>query len=331
MVTVLISLIVFGLVVLVHEFGHFAVAKLSGITVHEFSIGMGPKIFGKKSGDTSYSLRAIPLGGYVKMEGEDEESESEGSFSSKSIPKRMAVILAGAFMNFVLAFVVFVIYFMIIRTPINTIGEVIDGSPAQNAGIVQNDIITEIDGKKIDDWQGVTKAVSESSNKEIVIKVERNGVEKTIQTEPEIKEGRKIIGIVPATKLSLIDSVKNSVKLLFEMIKMMFEFIGRAIRGGVSTDEVSGPLGVYHAIGTAAKAGLIQIILITGFLSVNLGFFNLLPIPALDGSRFVFLLIEAIRGKKLDPQKEGLVHIIGFTLLIGFTIFITYKDILKFS
>lgn len=330
MVTILIALIVFGLVVIVHEFGHFAVAKLSGITVHEFSIGMGPQVFSKKSGDTKYSLRALPLGGYVKMEGEDEDSESEGSFSSKSIPKRMAVILAGAFMNFVLAFVVFIIYFMIIGTPINTVGEVIDNSPAQHAGLLENDVIKEIDGIKISDWNGVTTAVSDSKTDEIEIKVDRNGEEKIIKTETEISEGRKMVGIVPATKFSLVESVKNSFKLLFEMIKMMFDFIGRAIRGGVSTDEVSGPLGVYHAIGTAAKAGLIQIILITGFLSVNLGFFNLLPIPALDGSRFVFLLIEAIRGKKLDPRKEGLVHMIGFTLLIGFTIFITYKDILKF-
>ena len=329
MLTIIIALIVFGLVVTVHEFGHFITAKLVGITVEEFSIGMGPQIFSKSSSGTKYSLRAIPLGGYVKMEGEDESSESEGSFSSKSIPKRMAVILAGAVMNFVLAYLVFVVYFSMVGTQTNSIGTVMEGTPAYSAGIEVNDEIKEINGNSTESWDDITKAIRSSGTDNLEIKVLSNNTEKVINAEVVEMDGVKTLGIKPLMEKSLVSSLEESFKLLFEMVKMMFDFIARALSGGVTTNEVSGPIGIYNVIGQAAKAGVIQIILITGFISVNLGFFNLLPIPALDGSRFLFLLIEAIRGKKIDPEKEGLVHLIGFFVLISFTIFITYKDILR--
>lgn len=329
MQTIIISLIVFCVVVLVHEFGHFVVAKMVGIKVHEFSIGMGPKIFGKTKGETLYSLRALPLGGFVRMEGEDEESFEEGSFSTKPIKSRMAVILAGAFMNFILALVVFIIYFMMVGAPLNTnkIGNVIPNQPAYNSGIKAGDIVIRIDDKTVENWEDISKELK--NKKEVKVIIERQNEEKEIVVKPRTEENRQIIGIMREVDKSFLTSIKSSFNMFKEMIVLMFQFIGRLFTGNVTTDEVSGPVGVFYVVGQAAKNGLASVLLITGFISVNLGFFNLLPIPALDGSRFVFLLIERIRGKKLDPKKEGMVHIAGFLILILLTIFITFKDITR--
>ncbi|MDO5707991.1 MAG: RIP metalloprotease RseP [Andreesenia angusta] len=331
MQTIIVALLVFCIVVFIHELGHFAVAKFVGIKVHEFSIGMGPKLFGKKKNETEYSLRAIPLGGYVRMEGEDEESDDEASFGNKPVISRMAVILAGAFMNFVLAIVVFLIYFMIMGSPIdsNIIGDVLPNEPAQIAGVRPGDEIVRIDGKNIDDWQDISKTITEGKNS-VDVQVKRGNEIKDLNIDIKEDNGKKIIGIVKQVDKSFTKAVSSSGMMFKDMIKAMFEFLGRLFTGGVSSSEVSGPVGVIYVVGEAAKSGFANVLLITGFISVNLGFFNLLPIPALDGSRFAFLLIEAIRGKKLDPNKEALVHVFGFILLISITIFITYKDILKF-
>lgn len=331
MLTLVATLLVFCLVVVVHEFGHFAVAKISGVKVNEFAIGMGPKIIGKKRGETEYSLRAIPLGGFVRMEGEDESSDDARSFNNKPVASRMAIILAGAFMNFVLAFAVFTIYYASTGTYTAKLDEVKTDYPAYQAGIRSGDEIVEIEGKKVDSWNEIYDRISSSDSKSLSIKADRDGQLLTFEVEPKLEDGKSLIGITPRIEKSLATSVKQSGSTLVTMVEMMFEFIGGVFTGAVSTDEVSGPVGVFHLIGEATKSGFMYLLFITGFISVNLGFFNLLPIPALDGSRFVFLLVEAVRGKKMDPEKEGLVHIIGFVLLIALTIFITYKDILKFS
>lgn len=331
MQTIIVSLLVFCAVVFIHEFGHFAAAKLTGIKVHEFAIGMGPKLFGRKKGETLYAVRAVPLGGFVRMEGEDEESEEEGSFSTKPVKSRMAVVLAGAFMNFVLAIAAFMVYFMMMGSPLdtNTVGEVVPNEPAYQAGIEAGDRIVEIDGKSVDSWQDIIEALSGKSGS-VNIEVERDGKEQSFNIETKTEDGRQIIGIVREVDKSFSAAFKSSLSMFKEMIGAMFEFIGRLFTGGVSTEEVSGPVGVFYVVGQAAKSGLASVLLITGFISVNLGFFNLLPIPALDGSRFLFLLIEAVRGKKMDPEKEGMVHVAGFLILISLTIFITYKDVMRF-
>ncbi|WDV47732.1 RIP metalloprotease RseP [Clostridiaceae bacterium M8S5] len=328
--TILATIFAFLLVVLVHEFGHFAVAKLVGIKVHEFSIGMGPKLFSRKNGETQYSLRALPIGGYVKMEGEDEDSKDPKSFSNKSIPARMAVLVAGAFMNFVLAIVIFIMLSYSSGVPTTIIDKVQDNTPAKTAGLEAGDKIVSINGVETKEWEDVLQIVGKNKNKPMDITVLRNGVEIKKELTPIYnEEGKKyIIGILSRQEKSLVKATKQGFKDTFTMLGKMFDFFGRLVRGNVKSNEVSGPVGIINTIGKAANHSFMAVLLITGIISVNLGFFNLLPIPALDGGRLIFLIIEAVRGKPINPEKEGIVHFIGFVLLIILMLAVTYKDVI---
>lgn len=332
MLTALAAIFVFLMVILIHELGHFVVAKSVGIKVNEFSIGMGPKIFQKKKGETEYTLRILPIGGYVKMEGEDETSDDPRSFSKASPLSRIAVVAAGAVMNFILAITVFSIVSYGIGMPTNTIDDTIKGSPAEKSGLISGDIITSIDGNMINSWETIENSIKNSDpNKELEIKIKRYNESKTYLIRPIVDEGRTLIGIVPKYERSIFSATKGGFEKTFTFLKLMFDFIGMVFKGQVSTRDLSGPIGVIHEVGVAAKLGIYNLLYILGFISVNLGFFNLLPIPALDGSRIVFLMIELVRGKPIDPDKEGFIHFIGFVLLISLMLLVTYRDILKFN
>ncbi|AFS78572.1 putative membrane-associated zinc metalloprotease [Gottschalkia acidurici 9a] len=333
MKTAIFTIFVFFIVVLVHEFGHFIVAKLSGVLVHEFAIGMGPKILSFKKGETDYTLRLLPIGGFVKMEGEDEDSDSERGFGKQPIGTRIAIVSAGAIMNFILALVVFFIHAYTIGTPTTTISGVTEGMPAQEAGLKEGDKIININNKEIKSWDNVIEEIDKSGDKNIKITVLRNEKEKTFNIEPvnAEKENRLVIGVERGTERSFTGAVKESVKNFASTIKMMLEFIGRIFQGNINKDEVSGPVGIVYAVGEVSKYGFMYVLLFTGLISINLGLFNLLPIPALDGSRIVFLFIELLRGKPVDPNKEGFIHMIGFILLILLMIVVAYNDIVKFN
>lgn len=326
--TILAAIFVFLLVVVFHEFGHFTVAKLVGIKVHEFSIGMGPKIFGKRKGETQYSIRALPIGGYVKMEGEDEESKDARSFSNKSIPARMAVLSAGAIMNFVLAILLFCIIAYSVGDMTTTIGEVIPGQPAYEAGIEAGDKIVAIYGAEVNSWQEVTDAISKNENKQIDLTLERNGnrIKKTIVPVYNEEAKRYMIGIETKQKRSIVKSIKRGFNDTFNMLGEMFKFFGKLFAGQVGSKDVAGPVGIVKMIGQAASYGFIPVLFFAGVISMNLGFFNLLPIPALDGGRIIFLIIEALRGKPISAEKEGIVHFIGFVFLMLIMVAVTYKD-----
>lgn len=333
MKTGVMTILVFFIVVLVHEFGHFIVAKLSGVKVHEFAIGMGPKIFRTNKGETDYTLRLLPIGGYVRMEGEDEDSTDERSFGRKSIGARIAIVVAGAFMNFVLAIIVFTIHSYSLGTPTTTIGKTIENMPAQISGIEAGDKILSINNNRINSWEDVTKEVGKSDNKNINLKILRNNKEKDITIKPvkNEKENRFVIGIEPKVEKSITKSIKNGFENLTLVIKMMLEFITRLFQGNVNKNEVAGPVGIIYTVNEASKHGFMYVLFFTGLLSVNLGVFNLLPIPALDGSRVMFLIAELLRGKPIDPNKEGAIHMIGFAILLIFMIVVTYNDIIKFN
>lgn len=333
MQTALATIFVFFVVVVFHEFGHFIVAKASGIKVHEFAIGMGPKLFTTSKGDTDYSLRLLPIGGYVKMEGEDEHSDDARSFSRKPIGIRMAVIAAGAIMNFVLAIIVFSIYSFNIGVPTTTIDKVTEKFPAYESGLRSGDTITSIDNFNINNWEDIKKAINASSGSEIKITVLRNEQEHNFFIKPIIEkdENRLIIGITPKMKKSLLLSIRSGFESVILVLGLMFEFIIMLFKGKVSSGDISGPVGIVYLVGEAAKSGFLYVLYIAGFISINLGFFNLLPIPALDGSRLVFLLFELIRGKPVNPEKEGFVHFIGFVFLILLMLVVAYKDIIKFN
>ncbi len=333
MTTIFVAIIVFGLLVLIHELGHFIIAKLAGIMIHEFSIGMGPKLLQTKKGETMYSVRALPLGGYVRMEGEDEKSDNPRGFNNKPVLARIAVIFAGPFMNFVLAVGLFSIIFYFVGTPTTKIGEVVPRSPAQHIGIQSGDTIDSIDGEKMNTWQDIIDTISDSGENDIDIAIIRNGdkIKKTVKPTMDADANRATIGIVTAMERSVISSVKNGFIIIKAITSDILVFLGGLFtRKSNVTGEVMGPVGIINLVGQVAKSGWLEVANLTAVLSVNLGLINLLPIPALDGSRIIFLLVEILRGKPVDPEKEGIIHLIGFGILISLMLFITYKDILSF-
>lgn len=331
--TILVAFIVFGLLVVFHELGHFAVAKLVGIKVHEFAIGMGPRIFKIKKRETEYSLRILPIGGYVKMEGEDEASSDAGSFNNKPVWARMAVLIAGPFMNFVLAILLFAMIFYSLGFPTTIISQVTSGFPAEQAGLQSGDQITSINGDAIKSWDQIVKRINENRDEELSITLLREGIEKKFQITPVISKetNQAIIGIAPVMEKSVIQSITVSVDRMFFIIGGMMEFLGKLFGGKASTEDVVGPVGIIHLVGEAAKTSIYNVMSLAGLISINLGIVNLIPIPALDGGRLLFILFEGISGRPIDPEKEGFIHLIGFVLLMVLMLFIAYKDIIRFD
>lgn len=330
MVTAISAIFVFLMVILVHEFGHFAVAKMVGIEVNEFSIGMGPKLVQSKKGETEYTIRLLPIGGYVKMEGEDENSDNPRSFNNASVFSRIGVLVAGALMNFLLAIVVLSIVSFGIGEPTTTVDKVDPNSPADISGITSGDKIVGIGDKEIESWEEVLNEIGDASEgEELKIAIDRDGEKLTKNITPVVDDGRAIIGIFTRNIKSPGSAIKAGFEQTGEFLMLMFDFIGMVFKGQVGTESLSGPVGIVKEVGVAANMGIYNLLFLLGFISVNLGFFNLLPLPALDGSRVAFLLVELIRGKPVAPEKEGLVHFIGFILLISLMLFVTYKDILN--
>lgn len=325
---IFISVLVFAAIILVHELGHFIVAKLSGIRVEEFAIGMGPKIIGKKLGETLYSLRIIPIGGFCKLTGEDEASMDIRAFNNKPLITRMAVIFCGPLMNFLLA----VLIFSLVITQTTVINEVIANKPAHIAGIQKGDRIIEIDGKQVDDWASIKKSISSNPNKPIDISIKRDDTIKKVTVTPVVENEAEgaIIGITPSLRIAGI-SIRDGIKITLDVSKTMLDFLIKLFTGKASSDEVSGPVGIIVFINEAAKIGFLYVLNLTAFLSLNLGIVNLIPIPALDGGRLLFLIIELIRRKPIEAEKEGFINFVGFVALMILAVIIAYKDLIKFN
>lgn len=338
MLTILAAIFVFGVLVTVHEFGHFITAKLTGMRVDEFAIGFGPKIYQQKDGETLYSLRAIPLGGYNKIAGMDpDDPEEENSFKSKSIPARMLVILAGSLMNFLLPVILFSGIFMIngIEKPVDepVLGTVITDKAADRAGLKVGDKILTINGKQINAWNDIIVSLQENGTKEVSLTAERNGAVQTFTMTPEFDEqlGRPLIGISPAfvsEKLGVADSIKMGFGYTKYIIFAMVDGLQKIITGKAPA-EVAGPIGVAQMAGEVAEKGVLPLISFVAFLSINLGVINLLPLPALDGGHFVLLLLEGVRGKPLGSKAMNTIQTIGVALILAITLFSTFKDITR--
>lgn len=330
MITLISSLLVFLLVVMLHEFGHFSIAKLSGIKVNEFSIGMGPKIYQKQKGETFYSLRALPVGGYVAMEGEEENSHDPRAFNNVSIVKRMAVVLAGAFMNFVLAFIAFTLIFSIVGYGSNEIEKVISNSPADKAGIQSGDLIIKINENKVKDIYDINSIISKNQKEEMNFQINREGNILNVKIKPEYSEENQmyLIGITSKLDHSILKSISLGANRTLEMSKLILKSIKMMFSGSFKMEYLSGPVGVVQLIGSESSKGFLNFLQILGLISVNLGVFNLLPIPALDGGKFLFLLIEALRGKPIDEKIEQGLSLIGISLLFSLMIYVTiFNDI----
>ena len=332
MITIISSIIIFLLVILIHEFGHFIVAKMNGVSVLEFSVGMGPKLFQKESNGTLYSLRLLPVGGYCQLEGEDEENDSPNSLNNQSPFVRLKVILAGAIMNFILAFILLILLMSVSRVSTEVSG-VLEDSPAYSSGIQTGDKIVSINGKNINDGEELLNNIKESQG-DLDIGVIRDSQSKNIKVTPRLENNVRKIGVnfqeeYDIKNFSLIKGFKKGVITFLNLTGMLYKFLGMLITGQLGLGGVSGPVGVVKEIGNAAKTGVANLIFLLAYININLGVFNLLPIPALDGGRAIFILIEMIFGKKISQEKEGYIHMVGLILLLALIAVVTIKDVIK--
>ena len=332
MTTLLIALLLFGLMIGIHEFGHLIAAKLNKVNVLEFSIGMGPKLFSFNKNGTNYSLRLLPIGGYCNMEGENEESENDGSFSSKSPLRKISILSAGAIMNLLLGFVaLFVITLSSQNITSTYVGKLNESAPAYNQGIKENDKILKLNGDSIHTINDINLFMGENDGEDISVTVLRDNKDKlTFTITPFFDTDRYYIGFTPKViENNFFESVRYSFYNGFFVSKVILKSLFQLITGGISLNEASGPVGVVKEIGVAAKGGFFNLVYILAIITINLGLFNLLPIPALDGGRIFFCLIELITRKKLSPKIESIIHSIGLCLLLLVMVFVTFNDVFK--
>jgi len=339
-ITILITLLIIAVLVLVHEWGHFIAARKIGIPVWEFSIGFGPRLLGRKKDGIEYSIRLIPLGGYVRMAGEEPgDGNVPDGFNNRKPWEKMAVSFAGPFMNFVLALLLFVYVYSVVGVPQASpeplIGQVVAGTPAEAAGLKANDRVLAINNKKINSWEELTASIASSeAGKPLPIKVQREGQVINLKVKPVVNENTGVpsIGVMGAInyeKQGIINAVKIGFQQTYELTVLLLSSLGMLVSGGASIGDLAGPVGITKMVGDAAQVGSVLLLSFTAFLSINLGVLNLLPIPALDGSRIMFALVEAIRRKPLEPEREGFIHWLGFMFLIMLMVVVTFNDIIR--
>lgn len=340
--SIILALIIFSFIILFHELGHFLLAKRGGITVEEFSLGMGPRILSTVKGGTRYSWKLLPFGGSCMMLGEDEGSTEEGSFGSKSVWTRISVIAAGPIFNFILAFVLSVIIIGSIGIDKPVVLAVSEGYPAAEAGIQEGDTILRMNHQKIHVSREVTNYVTFHQGEDVTIVYEHDGEQKTAVLSPKESEtGRYIFGISVYSsyreKVGPLETLKYSAYEVKYWIQLTIESLKMLFTGQVGLNDMAGPVGVVSIIDdtykeSAADGGFyiwLNMLNISILLTANLGVMNLLPLPALDGGRLVFLILEAIRGKRVDPEKEGMVHFVGLMLLMVLMVVVMFNDIRK--
>nr|WP_106784257.1 RIP metalloprotease RseP [Lysinibacillus timonensis] len=418
MQTVIAFIIIFGSLVFFHELGHFIFAKRAGIMVREFAIGMGPKIFGMMKGETLYTIRLLPIGGYVRMAGDDvdqieiqpgfrvgiilndddvaekiylnqsvthpniifleveradlekdlfiegyDEEERlvrykvsrnaiivengtelmiapvDRQFNSKTVGQRAMAIFAGPLFNFILAFLVLLALGLIQGIPTNepVIFEVVDDSPAQEAGLQAGDYVKAIDGQAIDSWDDLSGTVQQSAGEQLSFVVERNGQNIELEMTPEAVENNgQVFGQIGVMyqsprEYNPLKAIVWGASQTWEYTTLIFELLGQLVTGQLGIDDLSGPVGIYKSTETVlVQYGIFQLMNWAALLSINLGIMNLLPLPALDGGRLLFFGIEALRGKPIDRQKEGMVHFVGIVLLMILMVVVTWNDIQRF-
>ncbi|QGG50436.1 RIP metalloprotease RseP [Lysinibacillus pakistanensis] len=417
MQTAIAFILIFGLLVFFHELGHFLFAKRAGIMVREFAIGMGPKIYGKTHGETIYTVRLLPIGGYVRMAGDDmdgtelspgyrvglivdedncvkkiifnqnnkqlpdllfleveradlekdlfiegyDEEENlvrynvtrdcilvengketliapyDRQFNAKTVGQRAMTIFAGPLFNFILAFFIYLMIGLLNGVPTNEpiITEVVENHPAAQAGMLAGDRVKSIDGHAVETWQDLVSIVQSRPNKTINVTVERDGTtENLTMTVNEVKEknGETYgqIGVTSPKVHNPLKAVVYGAQETYNMTMRIFELLGMLITGQFTIDALSGPVGIYKTTETVATWGIFALMNFAAMLSINLGIMNLLPLPALDGGRLLFFGFEAVRGKPIDRQKEGMVHFVGIVLLMILMVVVTWNDIQRF-
>jgi len=344
---ILWAVLVLGVLIFVHELGHFLVAKRAGVSVLKFSLGFGPKIAGFTRGGTEYLLSAIPLGGYVKMLGEDpkeEVADLERSFSAKPIGWRSLIILAGPGSNFLLAIAIFWVVFMVgVPTLTTKVGEVMEGFPAREAGLLRGDRIVAIEGQPIEKWEELAKQIHQSPGRPVRLTVEREGQRFDLAVAPKATKEKNLfgeeqeiglLGIAPAEEFltertNPITAFGRAVYKTYDLSVLILITFGKLLQGVVPAKTIGGPLLVAQMAGEQARLGILNLLFFTALLSINLAILNLLPIPILDGGHLFFALIEAARGKPVSLKKREMAQQVGLVLLVALMIFAFYNDIFR--
>lgn len=336
LITILGAVFVFGVIVMIHELGHFLTAKACGMRVDEFAIGIGPNVIQKQKGETLYSIRLLPLGGFNKIAGMDpSEDVGERGFNNKPVWQRFIVIAAGATFNFLLAIVIYFCIFAFHGTTVPShepvIGDTFAGNPAAEAGIQQGDRILTINGQSIQEWKDISQSLQGHSNHVVSVTLDRKGEIISTTVIPRESGDRAVIGINPVMDVkqygigeSAVYAVTHTGSTIMEMLQGLWNIVT-----GHSKGDVAGPIGVAQMAGQVAQHGFISLLLFTALLSLNLGVINLLPIPVLDGGHLVLLILEGITGRKLPEKALQYIQMTGVGLLLLVFVYSTFQDILR--
>lgn len=335
-ITILLTILIFGIIIFIHEFGHFITARMTGVKVNEFSLGMGPAILKKQGKKTLYSLRLLPIGGYCAMEGENEDSEDENAFRSKSVPKRILICAAGAAMNIVLGFILTLVTF--IGEPYYSSSTVAvfnsENALSKQSGLMVGDTIKKVNHTTIFTANDIVFELLRDDDGIVSMEVVRNGETvrlETVQFQVSGEGEEKTLDLdfkVFAEDASFLGAVRQTWGSTISLVRNTWVSIGDLITGNIGISELSGPVGVGEVVGQAAAIGWKSLVNVAAFVSISIGIFNLLPFPALDGGRIVFLIIEGIRRKPINPKIENWVNAAGLILLFALMLVVCFKDIL---
>lgn len=334
-VTILSVILIFGFIIFIHELGHFTVAKACGALVHEFSLGMGPALWKKQWGETTYALRLLPIGGFVAVEGEDEDSDNERAINRKPVWQRILFVGAGAFMNVLFGFILMVIIVAnqeLVST--TTIAQFQEG--ATSSQVLQiGDEILEVNGAPVRIGNDIVFEFISVGSEPVDLTIIRDGETMLLEDVPFPMQ--TIDGITMASmdflvygqEKTVFSTLKEAWHMTTGVVKQVWDSFFKLVTGQYKMQQLSGPVGVSSAIGEAASLGMENLLLMVAFITINIGVFNLIPLPALDGGRLFFLLIEAVRGKPIPAKYEGFIHAAGLFLLMGLMLFVTFNDVVK--
>lgn len=328
---ILAAIIAFGVLILIHELGHFILAKLNGVKVEEFAIGMGPKLASISGKETQYSIRILPIGGYVKMLGDEESSDDPRAFNNKSPVRRLSIVIAGPLMNLILAVCIYIVIGMMAGIELPVVNSVVKGSPAEKIGIQKGSELYKINGARILTWDDFVVYVSLAKDKPINLSIKNDGVVKDYNIKPmKNKEtGTYMVGVggKVLTSPNIFQSIEYGFKQTLTMVRESFLSYKLLFTRQASLNDVGGPVTIVKLTRKAAMAGLVPYLNVLALLSASIGILNLVPFPALDGSYVLVCLYEIISGKKANENKIGIINTIGFTILMAFMILIIFKDI----
>ncbi len=334
MLTVILVIVLFVALIFPHELGHFLMARACRVQVNEFALGMGPTIFKKQGKETLYSIRAVPIGGFTAMEGEDTEEAGDNprAFNNKKWWQKILILIAGAAMNVFIAFIALTVFCGVAGQVTRRLKSAVDGGPAAEAGLRAGDEIVAINGNRVKDWNNVSSELAKvsSADESVEVTVDRDGETLNFTIVPERSDdNRYVIGITSHVSHNVFIAVKNGAQSTVNLFRLLFKSIGDLFKTDNALDQVSGPVGIVKIVDESVQYGAMYYLYIVALISLNLAMINLLPLPALDGGRIIFVVIRLVTGKAISDKVERRVHAAGMIFLLLLAIVVTFNDVLR--